>query len=179
VFRDVGEDIIGGWIRDDRKVLQECSPERDREEFARRFEEVTRGFGTRLRGFEPHYEGSPVVLGPPGGRSSAHGSHLFDARAGHHLPPQPLSEGRQVFDALGSCFTLLALDADENAVRALSDAAAASQVPLEVVRDTSRDGREKYGAPLVLVRPDQFVAWTGSAAPADPAALVATVTGRA
>jgi 2-polyprenyl-6-methoxyphenol hydroxylase-like FAD-dependent oxidoreductase len=179
VFRDVGEDIIGGWIRDDRQVLQESSPQRDRDEFARRFEEVTKGFGKRLRGFEPHYEGSPVVLGPPGGRSSAHGSHAFDARPGHHLPPQPLADGRQVFDALGGGFTLLALDADEDAVRALADAAAEVQIPLDVVRDTAADGREQYGARLVLVRPDQFVAWTGEAAPADPAALVATVTGRA
>lgn len=177
VFRDVGEDIIGGWIRDDRQVLQECSPQRDRAEFARRFEEVTKGFGKRLRGFEPHYEGSPVVLGPPGGRSSAHGSHVFQALPGHHLPPQSLSDGRQVFDALGDGLALLALDADEDAVRAFE--AAAGAVPLAVVRDTAADGRELYAARLVLVRPDQFVAWTGDAAPADPRALLDTVTGRA
>ena len=179
VFRDVGEDIIGGWIRDDREVLEQCSPQRDREEFARRFEEVTRGFGQRLRGFEPHYEGSPVVLGPPGGRSSAHGSHTFVARPGHHLPPQPLSCGRDVFDALGDGFTLLALDAAADDVRAFQEVAAAAGVPLEVVRDSLAGGREQYGARLVLVRPDQFVAWTGDVAPDDVAALMSTVTGRA
>ena len=76
VFRDVGEDIIGGWIREDRAFLERYSPERDREEFARQFEEQTKGFGRRLRDFEPHYEGSPVVVGPPGAVSSAHGSHI-------------------------------------------------------------------------------------------------------
>ncbi len=179
VFRDVGEDVIGGWIRDDRAVLERCSPERDREEFARRFEEVTKGFGQRLRGFEPHYEGSPVVDGPPGGRSSAHGSHTFTARAGHHLPPQPLSSGRSVFEELDRRrFTLLAFDADGASVSAVEAAAARVGVPLTVFRDTQAGGREAYRARLVLVRPDQFVAWTGDAAPQDPAAVLARVVGR-
>jgi 2-polyprenyl-6-methoxyphenol hydroxylase-like FAD-dependent oxidoreductase len=178
VFRDVGEDIIGGWIRDDRQALESCSPDRDREEFARRFEEVTKGFGKRLRGFEPHYEGSPVVAGPPGGVTSAHGEHLFTARAGHHLAPQSLTSGRSVFDALGDGYTLLALDAPDDAVVAFEQAAQAAALPLAVVRDTCAGGREAYGSRLVLVRPDQFVAWTGDRAPADVAALLDRVTGR-
>ena len=178
VFRDVGEDIIGGWIRDDRQVLEQCDPHDDPEEFARRFEEVTKGFGRRLRGFEPNYEGSPVVLGPPDGVTSAHGEHTFEARAGHHLPPRPLSSGGTVFDALGQGFTLLALDADDAAVRAFEAAAATSGIPLTVVRDTLEDGREAYGCRLVLVRPDQFVAWTGDAAPDGVDAVLAQVTGR-
>lgn len=143
VFRDLGEDIIGGWIRDDRAVLERFRPELDRDEFARRFEEVTKGFGRRLRDFEPHDEGSPVVLGPPGGVCSAHGSHTFAARAGHHLPPQLLSGGRNVFDELARRgFTLLALDADDRAVGAFEAAAGRSGVPLTVVRDTLAGGRE-------------------------------------
>jgi 2-polyprenyl-6-methoxyphenol hydroxylase-like FAD-dependent oxidoreductase len=179
VFRDVGEDIIGGWIRDDRAVLQKYRPEDDREEFARRFEEATRGFGRRLQGFEPHYEGSPVVLGPPGGVTSAHGSHTFVARAGHHLPPQPLSAGGTVFEALGTGFTLLALDANDAAVAAFTAAADAAQVPLTVVRDSLAGGREQYGARLVLVRPDQFVVCAGDEAPSDVAAVLRRATGRA
>ena len=69
--------------------------------------------------FEPHYEGSPVVVGPPGAVISAHGEHTFTARAGHHLPPQELSSGRNVFEELGRGFTLLAWDADPAAVAAL------------------------------------------------------------
>ena len=43
------------------------------------------GAGSRAVVYEPHYEGSSIVLGPPGGKCSAHGTHTFTARAGHHL----------------------------------------------------------------------------------------------
>ena len=49
--------------------------------------------------------------------STAHGKHVFKARAGHHLAPQPLSSGRNVFEELGRGFTLLAFGADDAAVR--------------------------------------------------------------
>lgn len=177
VFRDVAEDVIGGWIRDDREFLETWTP--GDEGFAERFAEAAGGFGRRLRDFAPHYEGSPVVLGPPGAVCSAHGRHTLRAGAGHHLPPQRLSDGRPVFAALGPGFTLLALDAAEADVRAVRDAARDAGMPLTVLRETAAGGREAYGARLVLVRPDQFVAWTGDTAPADPAALARAVTGRA
>ncbi|WP_281689663.1 FAD-dependent monooxygenase [Pseudonocardia thermophila] len=166
VFRDVGEDIIGGWIRDDREFLAAFDPRTDRAAFERRFAEVAAGFGRRLREFEPHYEGSPIVFGPPDGVVSAHGEHTFRARPGHHLPPLPLSDGRNVFEALGPRFTLLALDTEPFEAPGLT-----------VVRDTYADGREAYGSRLILVRPDQFVAWTGQNAPADPDAVLQTVNG--
>jgi hypothetical protein len=36
------------------------------------------------------------------------------------------------------------------------------------VSDSRRGGRERYEAELVLVRPDQFVAWVGDGHPIDP-----------
>jgi 2-polyprenyl-6-methoxyphenol hydroxylase-like FAD-dependent oxidoreductase len=171
VFRDVGEDIIGGWIRDDRTFLHTYDPKVDRATFERRFAEAAAGFGRRLRDFEPHYDGSPIVCGPPGGVVSAHGKHTFLAQAGHHLPPLRLSDGRNVFEALGEGFTLLAFDADPSGW----DAAG---LPLTVVRDTYADGREAYGARLILVRPDQYVAWTDDTPPVDPQAVLRAVTGR-
>ena len=61
----------------------------------------------------------------PAAESSAIGSHTFKARAGHHLPPQPLSSGRNVFEELGDGFTLLAFDADDKSVTAFEAAAKA------------------------------------------------------
>jgi hypothetical protein len=84
-----------------------------------------------------------------------------------------------VFEELGRGFTLLALDAAESAVTAFVDAAATAGIPLTVVRDSASGELVDYGARLALVRPDQFVAWTGDVPPTDVDGLLATVTGRA
>jgi hypothetical protein len=73
---------------------------------------------------------------------------------------------------------LFAFDADDRSVAAFADAAKALSVPLKIVRDTYRDGRKAYEARHILVRPDRYVAWIGDSAPADPAAIIATVAGR-
>ncbi len=57
-------------------------------------------------------------------------------------------------------------------------AATTLQVPLKLVRDSYRDGREAYEARMILVRPDRYVAWTGNAAPGDVAALLGKTVGR-
>jgi hypothetical protein len=118
------------------------------------------------------------VIGPPGAVISAHGSHTFTARAGHHLPPRMLSSGCNVFEALGRGFTLLALDVPDTAVQSFAAAATAAGVPLTVVRDTATGERAEYGARMILVRPDQFVAWAGDLPPHDVDGLLARVTGR-
>jgi hypothetical protein len=51
------------------------------------------------------------------------------------------------------------------------------KVPFKVVRDSYAEGRAKYEARMILVRPDQFIAWIGDAAPADAAAVMRKVTG--
>jgi hypothetical protein len=51
-------------------------------------------------------------------------------------------------------------------------------MPLTVVADTLADGRAEYGSRLVLVRPDQHVAWAGDAPPDDLDGLIRMVAGR-
>jgi hypothetical protein len=119
-----------------------------------------------------------VVIGPPGGVSTAHGQHVFKARAGHHLVPQKLSSGRDVFEELGRGFTLFAFDANDGAVRAFEQAVASLKVPLKVVRDTYAEGRTKYEARMILVRPDQFIVWIGDTAPADAGRIMRKLAGR-
>src|SRR6185312_6174084 len=178
VFRDVAEDFIAARIREEGDFLARYSPGRDRAEFERAWAEREDDLGKRVNRYEPNYEGSPVVLGPQGGRTSAHGDHSFKARAGHHLAPQPLSTGRNVFEELGAGFTLLAFDAASADVERLVTAARACGLPLQVVRDSVAGGRENYEAKLILVRPDQFVAFAGDTAPADPDALMRRVSGQ-
>jgi hypothetical protein len=102
----------------------------------------------------------------------------FKAEAGHHLAPRQLSSGRNVFEELGEGFTLLAFDADAASIDALTSAAKARNIPLKLVRDSQAEGRDKYEARLVLVRPDQYVVWAGDAAPAEADSLMRRVSGQ-
>lgn len=178
IFVETGEAMIAGGIEADRAFLERYSPERNPTEFADAWKQLEGAARTRQQSYEPHYEGSSVIIGPPGAVCSIHGQHSFAAIPGHHLGPQVLSSGRNVFEALGPWFTLLAFDAPDDAVESIAGAARCRRVPLEVVRDTYAGGREAYDQRLVLVRPDQYVVWAGGEAPADADALFAQVTGQ-
>lgn len=98
------------------------------------------------------------------------------AHPGCLLPHRWLAGERSVYDVLGPGFTLLVLDdADVDPVRAAADRRG---VPFSVVRLSADDAepgapalQDTWGAPLVLVRPDQHVAWRGT----DPAAAAAAL----
>ncbi|SFH27452.1 2-polyprenyl-6-methoxyphenol hydroxylase [Palleronia marisminoris] len=172
VFASTARDFIESFIEDDRKFLETYSPERDEAEFIQKWTARNAG-AEEVNKFEPNYEGSPIVGGA--GAPGAYGGHEVRARPGHHLTPQRLSDRRNVFEVLGPGFTLLAFDAGESALAAFVAAAESSGTPLAVVRDTLGEGREAYGAPLILVRPDQFVAWAGETG--DPATILGRATG--
>jgi len=178
IFKEVAEDFIAERIRNDGAFLARYSPQRDKAEFEAAWKTQESDVGQRALVYEPSYAGSPVIAGGPGAVSTAHGEHVFEARAGHHLTPQKLSSGRDVFEELGRGFTLLAFGVDDADVQAFEQASAALQVPLKVVRDTYADNRTKYEARMILVRPDQFIAWVGDRAPADAGALMRQVAGR-
>ncbi len=173
VFASTARDFIERFIDEDRRFLQDHSPEKDGAAgFAREWAQRNEG-ATEVLAFEPNYQGSPLIGGS--GRPAARGRHEFAARAGHHLAPRPLSDGRNVFEALGEGFTLIALDADPTALAAFETEARRLEVPLEVVRDNAEGARSDYGARMILVRPDQFVAWTGDRG--DVRAILSRATG--
>src|SRR5262245_53613818 len=157
IFYEVAEDFIAQRIRNDRDFLERYNPNRNRGEFEQAWNARQGEIGRRAQVFEPGYEASPVIAGPPGGKSTAHGEHSFKARAGHHLVPQKLSSGRDIFEELGRGFTLLGFDADDGTIGAFEQAAEALNIPFKTVRDSYADGRRRYEAPLILVRPDQFI----------------------
>ena len=90
-----------------------------------------------------------------------------------------LSCGRNVFEELGDGFALLAFGVEDSAVAPFEASARARHIPLNVIRDTCAGGREDYAARLVLVRPDQYVAWTGDTAPGNADAVLRKVAGQA
>jgi 2-polyprenyl-6-methoxyphenol hydroxylase-like FAD-dependent oxidoreductase len=122
------------------------------------------------------YRSSPVVV--------TDGSRLPDpqlatfspsAHPGARLPHAWLPGGRSVFDLLGAGLSLLRLMPRQDG--GLVAAAEARGVPLTVVDLTDVPGlRSRYGADLLLVRPDQHVAWRGDAV-GDPDALLGHVLG--
>lgn len=166
VFRSTMDDFIAKSIETDGAFLETFDPARDPAAFQQAWQARTHGAVGEVHAFEPNYEGSPVVAPQAGaGKTpSAKGSHRFDARAGHHLAPALLGSGANVFEALGAGFTLLALGAEPAAIQHFRDAASALKMPLTVVQDAATGEAARYEAKLVLIRPDQFVAWASAEA---------------
>ncbi len=178
VFKQLGEEFIAARIEWEGDMINRHDPAREPEAFARDWAELKEDSTRFVLNYEPNYEGSPTVFGPPGGVCAARGDYMFKARAGHHLAPRALTGGRNVFEELGDGFALLAFGAPPGAAEAFAAAAGARNIPLKIIADTFKDGREDYEARLTLVRPDQYVAWTGNDAPADAGAVLDRAAGR-
>ena len=95
---------------------------------------------------------------------------------GCRTPHLWLQDGRSLYDAMGSGYTLLRFDAGVD-VSALQAAAAEQGVPLALLDVEAAEVPPAYRHRLVLSRPDQHVAWRGDGLPADVAALVEQLRG--
>src|SRR5664279_4210225 len=119
------------------------------------------------------YERSPLIVddgeAPP---AYTMGSFTASTVPGCRAPHFVLGDGRSLYDAFGSDYTLLRFDA---AVDVAPFVAATRErgLPLTVL-DIARDiAPAEYRHALVLCRADHHVAWRGDAGPEDPRALVA------
>ena len=170
VFDSTIKDFIAKSIDTDRAFLETHDPAVNQAAFDEAWQARAQGAVGEVHAFEPNYEGSPVVQRDGSGKSpSSVGSHQFAARSGHHIAPAVLSSGRNVYEAFGPGFTLIALGASADEVQAFQEAAAAMALPLNVVEDARTGEAARYEARLVLVRPDSFVAWTSDTPGTDAA----------
>jgi 2-polyprenyl-6-methoxyphenol hydroxylase-like FAD-dependent oxidoreductase len=116
---------------------------------------------------------SPVIAGQGAAQDvpGAAGDHA--PVAGALLPHAWLDSGTSLYDELGDGFTLLTARRGAPA-DTITTAANASGVPLKVLH---LEDRALRGASLVLVRPDNYVAWTGDRAPEHAGDLIDRVRG--
>ncbi|MFE1960795.1 FAD-dependent monooxygenase [Streptomyces sp. NPDC059479] len=129
------------------------------------------------------YDASPVVLTdgdapPPDDFTSYTPSGVPGGRAPHLWLDEERGPGGSLFDRIGTGFTLLSLGGTRQDTSGFEKAARESGIPFSVVRVDDPAGRELYGRDLVLVRPDQYVAWRGNRTPRNPAEVLARATGQ-
>ena len=162
VFRSVARDFIERMIDDFRGFMAQYSPEKDKVAFEAAWKARTAADDSDVTEFLPHYEGSPIVFGAQGATSGAKGKHSVRAIAGRHLAPQPLTNGRDLWESMGTGFALLDFCQTNEVGLKFEAAANAKSIPFKRVRAPSAELRDAYGTDAILVRPDQFIAWVGT-----------------
>ena len=127
------------------------------------------------------YDGSPIIVPDGAPPADDYVRYTPSSVPGGRMPHFWLDNGRgygsSLFDQLGFCFTLLRLGGKAPDCSAIERAARARNVPFEVFDVPHADARDLYQRDLVLVRPDQYVAWRGNALPPDPDRLLAQIVG--
>ncbi len=120
--------------------------------------------------FGGRYDGSPVVF-DDGTRAPPDQANVYvpSAKPGGRPPHAWLADGRSLFDTFGRDWTLLVLQPQEMSWGKWQADATERGLDLTVVELDQPDLLGLYGAPWVLIRPDQIVAWRGdaSASPAE------------
>ncbi|MGY3204817.1 FAD-dependent monooxygenase [Streptomyces sp. TE5632] len=95
---------------------------------------------------------------------------------GGRPPSLLLKDGRPIYDLFAPSFTLVDFAGDGRG-EALLEAAATQGLPVGHTVVTDALARRAWERDLVLLRPDQHVAWRGNDAPSDPAAVIRRVRG--
>lgn len=121
--------------------------------------------------FGERYDGSPVVLGD-GGTPPPDSANDYQPSTcpGGRLPHVWLGGERSLYDELGFEWTVLAPGALREAAQALAAAGIAAGLDVKLRLCDEPEAREALGDAVLLVRPDQVVAWRGPRAD-EPTAL--------
>ena len=168
IFKEVAEDFIAARIRNDGAFLNRYNPARDKAEFETAWKGQESDVGNRAQVYEPSYEGSPVVIGPPGGKSRPRTASTCSRRApGIIWCRRSCRRAATCSRSWGAASRCWRSTSTMRRCGRSSRRRAALKVPLKVVRDSYADGRTKYETRMILVRPDQFIVWIGDKAPAD------------
>ena len=123
------------------------------------------------------YADSPIIAydGEPHPSYSMH-DFTSSTVPGCRLPHLWIAEHRALYDALGPGYTLVRLDPSVQAT-GIIQAAADRGMPLSVLDINVPEAPALYKRKLILVRPDQHVAWRGDDQPLAPLDLIDHVRG--
>jgi len=170
------------------RVMDRWVPPADCEAVGADAQEAREAFGARIMADDrpqyltvglqlgERYEGSPIVWPEATPAPPDHWDRYEPVvRAGARAPHYWIAKGHALFDAFGPGFTLLDFGAAADERDAFAGAAATRCVPLETVRLAPPEG-DLYRDKLVLVRPDQHIAWHADAAD-DAMAVIDRVRG--
>jgi len=123
------------------------------------------------------YEGSPIIVyDNEGAPAYTMGTFESSTVPGCRAPHLWLNDRRSLYDALGPDYTLIRIDPTVQ-VSSLVEAAARRGVPLSILDLDESAVCPLYRHKLVLVRPDQHVAWRGDKEPSSPMELIEIVRG--
>ncbi len=121
------------------------------------------------------YDDSPIIIQETSPPEIDPLEYTPSTCPGARLPHVFCADGESVHDKLGTYFTLLALESLESG--ALEEVAERRGIPLKVVALGQPELTAVYRKPLLLVRPDQHIAWRGDVLPVDLDKWLAKVTG--
>jgi 2-polyprenyl-6-methoxyphenol hydroxylase-like FAD-dependent oxidoreductase len=127
--------------------------------------------------FGYYYDRSPIIAYDDEPQPAyTMGTFTSSTVPGCRAPHLWLEGRRSLYDALGPDYALLRFDATVS-VTGIVEAARSRNMPLKVLDVRAAEAPELYRHALVLVRPDQHVAWRGNKEPAAPVELIDLVRG--
>ena len=127
--------------------------------------------------FGARYDGSPIIV-PDGTVPPPHSTDTYVPTAvpGGRPPHLWLKDGQSLYDFFGKDWTLLRLGQNAPDASEFSEAAQSLGIDLAVVEVPDEMVKALYETSLVLIRPDQIVAWRGTDA-SQALAVLTQVTG--
>lgn len=165
VFESTRDDFILRMINEDAKAVSDYDPDDDLDAFMEYWNKRSNGEDIDVTQYLPQITGSPIVFGPQEGNTGARGVHTHKAQPGYHLSPLTLANGTNIYDQLGGehqgdQFTLIAIDQSVELLYAFKSCAQAMSLPLTVVSSKSGGTADQWEAKIILVRPDEYIAFS-------------------
>lgn len=124
------------------------------------------------------YDDSPLIVSdgttrPPDDRAT----YIPSATPGGRLPHFWINDSESIYDRLGPWFNLLRIGPNAPDGREFIAAARAVGMPINIVQVEDSGALELYDSFLLLVRPDQHVAWRANSVPENFSEIIAVISG--